>query len=107
LRQEAANVVAGRRLGWQMLAPRRNDEVDRLPVNGAQRPPPDTKSGADHRTLTEKVAPRASEFVPFLLDPSVQSESLDTMNASVDNDFEQRLRSWYREAAGRVHFDVR
>ncbi len=107
LRQEAANVAAGRRLGWQRLPPCRNDEEDRLPVNGAQRPPVDAKSGADHRTLTEKVTPRASEFVPFLLDPAFQSESLYTMNPSVDNDFEQRLRSWYREAAGRVRFDVR
>lgn len=90
-----------------MQPPRRNDEEDRLPANGAQPPPPEAKSGADHRTLAEKVTPRASAFVPFLLDPAFQPESLDTMNPSVDNDFEQRLRSWYREAAGRVRFDVR
>jgi len=107
LRQEAANVAAGRRPGWQRLPPSRNDEEDRLPVNGAERPPPDAKSGADRRTLTEKVTPRASEFVPFLVDPAFQSESVYTMNPSVDNDFEQRFRSWYREAAGRVRFDVR
>jgi len=107
LRQEAANVAAGRRPGWQRLPPRRNDEEDRLPVKGAQQPAPEAKSGPDHRTLTEKVTPRASEFVPFPLDPAFQSQSLDTMNPSVDNDFEQRLRSWYRESAGRVRFDVR
>jgi hypothetical protein len=107
LRQEAANVAAGHRPGWQRLPPRRNDEEDRLPVNGAQRPPPEAKSGADHGTLTEKVTPRASEFMPFLLDPAFQSGSQDTMNPSVDNDFEERLCSWYREAAGRVRFDVR
>jgi hypothetical protein len=107
LRQEAANVAVGRRLGWQRLPPRRNGEEDRLPENGAQRPPPKAKSGADHRTLTEKVTPRASEFVPFLLDPAFQSESLHTMNPCVDYDFEQRLCSRYREAAGRVRFDVR
>jgi len=108
LRQGAANVAAaGRRLGWQRLPPRRNEEEDPLPVNAAQQPAPEAKSGPDHRTLTEKVTPWASEFVPFLLDPAFQSESLDAMNPSVDNDFEQRLRSWYREAAGRVRVDVR